>query len=226
METSSHLWVAKKVQDYYAISNGLTIGEEFDLSHPDLINYAKKNGWLKKGQTFNFADCYSDWFYTTFSRCNMRRNSSLDQLSKNSRMDVLDAFSILRNHGSSDYTPDNHFLMNHVCAHSANKIARNASQSTASMVAILKKNESTYWATGTSAPCTSVFKPIRLGENVLPDLGPKPTGIYSHNSLWWEHEKLHRTILMDFKKRYQLFNERRNIFEKEFSKEMCKYRFR
>ncbi|MFC1760051.1 C69 family dipeptidase, partial [Candidatus Neomarinimicrobiota bacterium] len=69
LETSSHLWVAKKVQDYYAISNGLTIGEEYDLSHPDLINYAKKKGWCKKGQTFNFAECYSDWFYTTFSRC-------------------------------------------------------------------------------------------------------------------------------------------------------------
>ena len=51
------------------------------------------------------------------------------------KWNVLDAFSILRDHGSSDYSPDSHFLMNHVCAHSANKIARNASQSTASLVA-------------------------------------------------------------------------------------------
>jgi len=219
LETSSHLWVAKKVKDYYAISNGLTIGEEFDLSHPDLINYAKKKGWLKKGQTFNFSECYSDWFYTTFSRCNMRRSSLSGQLSNKSKMDVLDAFSILRDHGSSDYTPDSHFLMNHVCAHSANKIARNASQSTASMVASLKNDECTYWATGTSAPCTSVFKPIQFGNEVLPDLGPDPTGICSPNSLWWEHEKLHRTILLDFKKRHQLFNEKRNNLEKEFYKD-------
>ena len=50
-------------------------------------------------------------------------------------------------------------------------------------------------------------------------MGLKPTGKYSTNSLWWEHEKLHRTILMDFQKRHQLFNEKRNNLEKEFYKE-------
>ena len=212
LETSAHLWVAKKVKDYYAISNGLTIGEEFDLSHPDLINYARKKGWLKRGHTFNFAECYSDWFYTTFSRCNARRDSSLGKLNSNT-MDVLEAFSILRNHGSSDYAPDSHFLMNHVCAHAANKTARNASQSTASMVASLKKDECTYWATGTSAPCTSVFKPIRFIGDILPDLGPKPNGKYTSHSLWWEHEKVHRTILQDFHKRHQLYSKRQNELE-------------
>jgi dipeptidase len=216
LETSAHLWVAKKVHDYYAISNGLTIGEEYDLSHPDLINYAQKKGWLKKGHIFNFADCYSDWFYTTFSRCNARRQSSLDNINNIKKMNVTDAFSVLRNHGSSDYFPDSHFLMNQVCAHSANKIARHASQSTASMVASLKKDEQTYWATGTSAPCTSIFKPIRFDGNVLPELGPKPVGKYSPNSLWWKHEKLHRTILMDFQKRHQILNNRRIELEKEF----------
>jgi dipeptidase len=216
LETSAHLWVAKKVQDYYAISNGLTIGEEYDLSHPDLINYAQKKGWLKKGHTFHFAECYSDWFYTTFSRCNARRQSSMRQLGYNNKMIVTDAFSILRNHGSLDYTPDSHFLMNQVCAHSANKIARHASQSTSSLVASLKKDEQTYWATGTSAPCISIFKPIQFNDNVLPDIGPTPEGKYTPNSLWWEHEKLHRTILMDFQKRHQLLNNRRSKLEKEF----------
>ncbi len=216
LETTGHLWVAKKVQDYYAISNGLTIGKEFDLNHPDLIDYARGKGWLKKGQTFNFADCYSDWFYTTFSRCNARRQSSLDNMNNIKKMNVTDAFSILRNHGSSDYSPDSHFLMNHVCAHSANKLSRHASQSTASMVASLKKDEQTFWATGTSAPCTSVFKPIQFNNNVLPDIGQKPVGKYTPNSLWWEHEKLHRTILMDFQKRHQILNNKRIELEKEF----------
>ncbi len=217
LETAGHLWVAKKVQDYYAISNGYTIGEEYDLSHPDLINYAQKKKWLKKGQTFNFAECYSDWFYTTFSRCNARRQSSSRQL-KNNKINVLDAFSMLRDHGTIDYSPDSHFLMNHVCAHSANKIARHASQTTASLVASLKKDDYTFWATGTSAPCTSVFKPIWFNSDVLPELGPKPMGKYTPKSLWWEHEKLHRTILMDFKKRHQLLNDRRNELELELYK--------
>jgi len=215
LETSGYLWAAKRVKDYYAISNGLTIGEDFDLSHPDLINYAKKKKWMKKGQIFNFAECYSDWFYTTFSRCNMRRNSSISHLNKN-KMNILDAFSVLRNHGSSDYTPDSHFLMNHICAHSANKITRNASQSTASLVASLKKDDNTFWATGTSAPCTSVFKPIRFVGDVLPNLGSKPFGIFTPNSLWWEHEKLHRSILMDFQKLHKVFDGRRDELEIEF----------
>lgn len=137
-------------------------------------------------------------------------------------MSVLDAFAILRDHGSSYYTPDSHFLMNHVCAHSANKIARNASQSTASLVASLKKDDCIYWATGTSAPCTSIFKPIRFNNDVLPDLGPKPIGKYSPKSFWWEHEKLHRTILLDFQKRHQLLNGRRNELEAELYKESIK----
>ncbi|MCJ7802258.1 MAG: hypothetical protein MUP82_07875, partial [Candidatus Marinimicrobia bacterium] len=113
-------------------------------------------------------------------------------------------------------------LMNHVCAHSANKIARNASQSTASMVASLKNDECTYWATGTSAPCTSVFKPIRFNSDVLPNLGSKPTEKYSPNSLWWEHEKLHRNILLDFQKRHKLFNDQRNELETELYNESIK----
>lgn len=216
LETSAHLWIAKKVRDYYAISNGLTIGEEYDLIHPDLINYAKQKGWLKKGETFNFAECYSDWFYTTFSRCSTRRRHSIERLRHNNKMNVIDAFSILRDHGSLDYSPDGHFFMNHVCAHSANKIARHASQTTGSLVASLKKDECTFWATGTAASCTSVFKPIRFNNDVLPDIGPKPKGRYTPNSLWWEHEKLHRAVLMDFQKRHQLLNNRRSELEKEF----------
>ena len=215
LETVAHLWVAKKVTDYYAISNGYSIGEEFDFNHPDVIPYAQKKGWLKKGANFNFAECYSDWFYKTFTRCGMRREASLKNLNANMGFELKDAFAALRDHGNSNYSPDNHFLMNHVCAHSGNKIARNASQSTASMVAELKKDNSTFWATGTSAPCTSIFKPIRFSGKVLPDLGPEPIGTYTPNSLWWEHEKVHRAILQDFQKRYQLYNARRNELESE-----------
>lgn len=218
LETVAHLWVAKKINDYYAISNGYTIGEEFDLSHSDVIPYAQNKGWHKKGTTFDFAKSYSDWFYTTFSRCGARRGSSLGNLGSKNNFDVKDAFSALRDHGSKDYSPDSHFLMNHVCAHSANKIARNAAQSTASLVAELGK-ENTFWATGTSAPCTSIFKPIRFSENVLPDLGPIPTGSYTANSLWWEHEKLHRSILKDYKNRHPIAKIRIDNLEAEFIEE-------
>nr|MBC8400517.1 C69 family dipeptidase [Candidatus Neomarinimicrobiota bacterium] len=64
LETAGSLWVALHVKKTYSISNGLTIGEHYHLAHPGLVDTARKKGWLKKGRTFNFARCYSDWFYT------------------------------------------------------------------------------------------------------------------------------------------------------------------
>ena len=49
LETAGPLWAALKVKEFYAISNGLTIGEVFDECHPDLIDTARKKGWLKRG---------------------------------------------------------------------------------------------------------------------------------------------------------------------------------
>lgn len=215
LETVAHMWVAKKITDYYAISNGYTIGEEFDLSHDGIISYAQKKGWHKKGKTFNFSKSYSDWFYTTFSKCNARRSSSLSNLESKNDFDVKDAFSALRDHGTENYSPDNHFFMNHVCAHSGNGIARDAAQSTASMVAELGR-ENTFWATGTSAPCTSIFKPIRFNSDVLPNIGIEPSGTFTEKSSWWEHEKLHRTILKDYSNRHPIAQIKINNLENEF----------
>ena len=139
LETAGHLWAALKISDFYAISNGLTIGEHFDACHPELIETARRKGWLKKGQAFHFARCYSDWFYTTFSASRRRRDRSrnLIQACKGS-MDVLSAFRILRDHQELDYQPGSHFLGDRICAHAANKPARHASQTTGSLVAHLK----------------------------------------------------------------------------------------
>jgi hypothetical protein len=32
----------------------------------------------------------------------------------------------------------------------------------------------------------------------LPDRGSVPTGTYTSGSLWWDHEDLHRTVLLDY----------------------------
>ncbi|MDP3284868.1 MAG: C69 family dipeptidase, partial [Desulfobacterales bacterium] len=76
LETAGHLWAAKKVKDCYSISNGLTIGEEYDRSHPGLVDFARQKGWLKKNDVFSFAKCFSDWFFTTFSASGKRKECS------------------------------------------------------------------------------------------------------------------------------------------------------
>ncbi len=143
---------------------------------------ARSRGWLKAGQIFHFARCYSDWFYTTFS-AGRKRRARAEQLLAAKRparesgpgLSVADAMAILRDHGEEEpYQPDAHLLMSHLCAHSANGLARHAAQSTGSLVAHLAKGGNLYWATGTSAPCTGVFKPIWLEGQVLPAPGHRP----------------------------------------------------
>jgi dipeptidase len=199
LETAGPLWAAIKVKDFYSISNALTIGEEYDESHPALIDTAREKGWLKSGETFHFARCYSDWFYTTFSASGRRRGRSLELIrNMKGKISTAEALHILRDHDEPEYRPDSHFLGTRICAHAANKLARNASQTTGSLVAHLALQTQTYWATGTAAPCTSVFKPLWFEGQVLPGLGIEPGNQFDPNSLWWHHEQLHRGMLLNY----------------------------
>ncbi|MFQ6678075.1 MAG: C69 family dipeptidase [Fidelibacterota bacterium] len=215
LETAGHLWAAQKITSFYAISNGLTIGENFDLAHEDLIPTARKKRWLKSGKDFHFAECYSDWFYTTFSKCHMRRNRSVEMATLGGKMDITKALVHLRDHGGNAYNPTNHFFMNHICAHSANRLSRHAAQSVSSLVTQCSKNEITAWTTGTSAPCTSLFKPIDLSNIYLPD-NELPGEYYDEKALWWRHEKLHRTILEDYPNRIKVIQKEQKTFEHTF----------
>ena len=219
LETAGHLWAALKVKEFYSISNGLTIGEEFDRCHPDLLETAKKKGYLKRGENFHFSRCFSDWFFTTFSACRIRQKRSQTILqNKKGDMDVISAIEILRDHGVKDYRPDTHLFFNHVCGHAANRLTRNATQTTGSWVAHLKPGQETYWATGTSAPCTGIFKPIWFQEDVLPHMEPTTTGTFNSHILWWHHEKLHRSVLLDYSHRIAAYLKERDSLETSFIK--------
>ena len=69
------------------------------------------------------------------------------------------------------------------------------SESVASWVADLTPGRSLHWATGTSAPCTGLFKPVTVDHRV--DLGSDPIGTFDPVTLWWSHERLHRRVLKD-----------------------------
>jgi dipeptidase len=84
------------------------------------------------------------------------------------------------------------------------------------MVAHLTPELQAYWLTGTSATCTSIFKPIYLDGAGLPAMGPEPTGIYDPDSLWWSHERLHRTVIRDYQSRMALYREQRETLEASF----------
>jgi dipeptidase len=113
-------------------------------------------------------------------------------------MDVPAAIRLLQDHGTTPYRPDSHWLGDRICAHAANGLTRNATQTTGSLVAQLQPGRSTLWVTGTAAPCTAIFKPVWFDGAVLPDIGPPPGERFDPASLWWFHEQYHRRLLFDF----------------------------
>jgi hypothetical protein len=69
-----------------------------------------------------------------------------------------------------------------------------SSQTTASWISDLRDGHQ-HWATATAAPCTSIFKPVRVEHPV--DLGPLPTNVADLDTVWWRHELLHRRVARD-----------------------------
>lgn len=213
LETAGKFWATKKVTDYYAISNGLTIGSDYDEIYSEAVSFATKKGWIKGA--FSFSKAFSDYLYTTFSGAKKRQCSATEILKNNYfKMDVSAAMTHLRNHNSPDFKPSKSLVSNSICAHAANSLTRHASQTTSSMIVHLTKDKPTIWVTATAAPCLSVFKPLWFEGLVVPNLGPKLEAHFNTDSFWWRHEMLHREVIKDYKKRHQIIISERDAFEK------------
>ena len=52
LETAGKFWAAERVRGVRTISNGLTIGGEWDLASPGLVEHAMEKGWCKSRTTF------------------------------------------------------------------------------------------------------------------------------------------------------------------------------
>jgi len=218
LETADREWAAKRVTGVYSISNGLTIGGSFDKASPTLVSTAVEKGWTKSKADFDFARDYSDWYFTTFSMCRPRRERSTEMATgRHGSVDSRSMMEFLRDHRGEGIVHEPHrgFFMNKVCMHAANGLSR-GSQTTGSLVCHLRNDISTHWVTGTAAPCTSVFKPFFFEAGALPNVGPEPAGTYSPKSLWWEHERLHRAILMDYPTRMAVIAADRDRLEERF----------
>ncbi len=113
---------------------------------------------------------------------------------------LADLMSILRDHGPGDDGRDHEApvyrtwngTLGAPCMHGGGLIA--SSVTTASWVAELRPDGVSHWVTATAAPCLSLFKPVRLEQPL--DLGPAPADRVD-GSLWWQHERLHRRVLVD-----------------------------
>lgn len=202
LETAGHLWAAKRV-DSWAISNALTLGCEFDLHSPGLHDHAKRlQCWDGKG-ALHFAKTFNTHLLPWIGGARERQAHNQQRLA-DMTPGFAELFSALRSHGpvGDDFQRHNN---RQVCLH-AGSFWR-PSQTTASLVAHLQGAQSLLAATGTSAPCLSLFQPLDLtresGAAVLSD----PLAAIEQ-SLWWRFEPAHRRALADSAFRHTLRHSR------------------
>jgi secernin len=170
LETAGQEWATEAVRGPgRSISNGLTI-EPFARAHRDPLRSA-------------------------VVACSRRRSRT--EAAAGAASSPADLFAALRDHGPAgapQWSPI-HGGLTAPCVHAGGTVA--SSQSTASWVADLRAGREgvQHWATATSGPCTSLFKPVAIDEPI--DLGPDATNRYDPATGWWRHEDLHRWALRD-----------------------------
>ncbi len=225
LETAGRYWAALRVRDVYTISNGLTIGRDWDRASPGLVEHAIERGWYRAADDFHFARCYSDPIYTRLSQCKRRRARALALLQADQgEITVRTMMRALRDHGSEAAKQDAwgpaQGSTGNVCMHAGFGPLRD-SGTTNSWIAHLDPQLLTVWSTVSSAPCTALFKPV--WPEAVPDLGPAPDATYDPASLWWQHERLHRAVLRDYPTRLARYREERDALEAEILSDVKPY---
>ncbi len=219
LETAGKEWAAEQATGVRSISNAITIGSRWDRASQGLAATAVSRGWVKRIEDFDFGRDYSDTIYTTFSAARSRQACTTHLLAaRKGQLGVEDAFRILRAHGiepDGRWRPDVDLTGASVCAHVGFGPVR-VSQSVGSLVAHLTPERKTYWVTGTSAPCTSVFKPVWFESGIPWRDEPAPGGTFNPACLWWRHEQLHRRLVHGSPAEFARLDEARRSLESEF----------
>jgi dipeptidase len=221
LETAGRFWVAKKVIFTAAISNCLTIGEDYDLKSDGLEDKAKQKGLYKSKGAFNFKKTFDTRFIPFFAASRERLQSGhncLQQTFQEPQINIQQMMNNLRTHYDQTASPATGTNRD-ICMHAGGFIRR--SQTCGSMVSRLCKNKNLHFFTGTSAPCMSLFKPVSFDYSInFGVLNPDEKTV--DGSLWQRNEYIHRRLIFMDKKRHVLQesiarteNEMLSVFEEK-----------
>ncbi len=206
LETADTFWVAKKVTNFTAISNGLTIESDYDLSSKFLEDRIQKR-LSQTSDNFSFKKSFSDWFYTKFSYGEERRASfssfAVQKKLSKGKFESADMIEILKSHPEfedTDFEPSKS-SMKSICLHATGITTPN--QTNGSLVVEWDTSDNSQQPlqilfTGTSTPCLSIFKPFWFGtKNFIENRSLLPMETYDE-CLWWLHEAIARRATHDY----------------------------
>jgi secernin len=139
-----------------------------------------------------FAERHRDRLRGAVARCETRRRLTAG----GARADVAVLMALLRSHGKERWPRYSTVsgAMSAPCMHAGGLVA--SGQTTASWVSELRPGVHGHWATATAAPCLSLFKPVAVNAPLAAD-ATLPIDWDDGVSLWWRHERLHRSVLRD-----------------------------
>ncbi|MDI9875083.1 peptidase U34 [Flectobacillus rivi] len=190
LETAGKLWAIEYVKGARSISNGLSIGNNYNELAPDAIDFAKKKKWIKPHEEFNWSKAFSSSFMSWASSCKVRQIQSTSQ-AQQAHFDLHHGIDLLSSHHDDEDFRAHKATTKDICMHATGVLCPN--QTVGSMLAFLKpRTNSSVWVTNTSNPCLSVFKPLYFYDKSELPLQPTQS---ADNSIWWQAEKLHRLLL-------------------------------
>ncbi|MFX1313833.1 MAG: peptidase C69 [Promethearchaeota archaeon] len=172
LETADMWWIAEKIKNVRAISNGITIRGKGDLRRKGIIQYAIEKGYCKDDNDFDFAISFSEAYIP-------------DTLSPQTRGGKT---SILLNENKGNITPE--LMMKFLRDHDAGICMHGSYESTGSQVSLLRKGKkSIHWFTGTTSPCLSIYKPYIFPVNGQKYYKPGPYKRSNPEWDWCKHTK-------------------------------------
>ena len=216
LETVDRMWAWKRITTYWAISNGISLTDDFDAASRDLIPFAVRKKWCKSPDTFNFQKNYSAWFMTTMAKVHARRSSNYDCLAKfQDKISLADVMTALRGHGENDKKTDwnplnSNFLS--VCAHASGLTS--PSLTTNSMVIwIPRTGPYAVFSTASSTVCTAIYKLMFAPGLNLPKEYKAGETQARLNAHWWRAEQFNRVAMNHYVELSKAYFPERNQFE-------------
>ena len=172
LETAGREWVYKQMETG-SISNRLSIGTDGDR--------------YSGGSVIDFKKRHFEPLYSHFSGSAKRVACTGGMMAE--QPDVPGLFNILRQHTHSE-NPLCTANVASPCMHAGGMVG---DHSTASMVVDMDENRILIWATGSSTPCISLFKPYLFGNPVQAPVFEK--GDRAALDYWLNREEFHRAAV-------------------------------